>query len=407
MHAHVLYALAENAVLSKFATPQRRSMQLCKRIEQAGPVAVKLAQLAATTPGLVTDRLLQRHLSDRMLERVSPQPLAELLPAHELAKLKMLLGGCEIEEAAIGSASIAQVHKARIGGGGRVVAVKLVRPQARHLIGRSFSAMRSVLALATHLMPDKAAMRHTELLLHDAHNMLRTELDMAAEHSHMAACFADAAKGPTTVDVPKPLGHCLEGKVLLMDYVHAVPLATALPELAAQERRQLAQLIAAWWLEGVVRHRRVHGDPHIGNWAIACATGRPTLFDYGSVVSFSQHELHAMLRLLEAMFAVLAGAPGRSFFQRRAAASGRQCGVHILDWEAFAEDAADIVGHLTNPGHIKLDGAAAARGRRVPVRLSGAALQLARSLMLVDGVCRSLDERFAWRIPLEGMLGDA
>ena len=105
-----------------------------------------------------------------------------------------------------------------------------------------------------------------------------------------------------------------------------------------------------------------------------------------------------MLRLIESLAALAVGFPGRAFFQAQAERAGMLCGVHVLDWDAFQQDTSTLITYLTAPGGVTIDANKMAARRCVPARLSGPALQLFRSLILVDGVCRKLDPDFAWKL---------
>jgi ubiquinone biosynthesis protein len=399
MQAKILYAAAEQSVLSVVSTPKRRYEHLCHRIEQLGPAAIKLGQLMATTPGLISDPDLQHQLSSRLHDRVRPQQLAQLLQQQDMDDLTESLGGLAIDAAPVGSASIAQVHKAKAGPDASYVAVKVVRPSAGRLIRSSFAALTSTIKLASRWLPsadDHAAMHHTELLLQDACCMLESEVDMASECHLMQACFDKAQQG-SLVDVPKPIGHHLDGRVLVMEYVPARPLAEAQTYMPTGQRRELAQQIAMWWLECVLRHRTVHGDPHVGNWGMR-DEGKLVLYDYGNVVLLTATELQSLMRLVEALTAMMAGMPGAAFFRQQAEQAGEACGVHVLGWSTFETDVSAIVGYMTSPGKVNLDAEQMKARRRVAARLSGPALRLVRSLLLIDGVCRSLDPNFAWAV---------
>lgn len=400
MQARILYTVAEDALLSWVTPSKHRYANLCHRIEQLGPAAIKLGQLMATTPGLIKDPVLQAQLSSRLHDRVRPQPFSEVLAPHKFAELNEIVAGLTLTGyEPIGSASIAQVHQAQMVSNGKAVALKIVRPHAGRLIHNSFEAIQSSVKLVHRWLPsagDDAALHHTELLLQDACSMLQAELDMAAEFGSMQQFYSNASKG-SLIRVPKPLGHFLDGQVLLMEYVHSQPLAIAKACMKPATRRETAQAIAAWWLESILRHRIVHGDPHVGNWGLT-DTGQLVLYDYGNVVSLSVQDLKALMRLLEALVGVLTKFPGQAYFKGEATRVGETCGVHILDWDTFETDVADIVGYLTAPGIVQIDNEKMKTRRRVPARLSGPALRLVRSLLLIDGVCRSLDDQFAWRL---------
>jgi hypothetical protein len=122
------------------------------------------------------------------------------------------------------------------------------------------------------------------------------------------------------------------------------------------------------------------------------------MFDYGSIVNLTSQDLWAFKQLMETVFMVVAKLHGHEAMKQRAESIGRACGVHIIDWDTSESDLAGIVGYLTAPGEIQLDESTMRARRTVAARISGPALRLMRSLLLVDGVCRSLDSEFAWRV---------
>ena len=255
MQAKLLYTVVEDAFVSRFHTPEQRARNLCTRIEQLGPACIKLGQLASTVPGLIQDKTLQQQLSSRLHDRVKARPVTELLGPADMHELPNLV----VHPEPLGSASIAQVHRAHWDG--QEVAVKVVRPDASDSIQQSFAAIESSLSFCHSWLPsagDVSALHNTRLLLNDACTMLQAELDMDNELSNMQSF----AKCPDII-VPQPIGTHLHGRVLVMELIEAASLGTACSRLPPSQRSELAHQIAGWWLDGVLRHKVAHGDPHI------------------------------------------------------------------------------------------------------------------------------------------------
>ena len=95
-------------------------------LQEIGPAAIKLGQALATRPDLVGAAAAENLL--QLQDALPPEPFAKIRAAIEAG-----LGGpldqffSEVDEEAVGAASIAQVHRAMTTEG-RAVAVKVLRP---------------------------------------------------------------------------------------------------------------------------------------------------------------------------------------------------------------------------------------------------------------------------------------
>ena len=102
-------------------------------LEDLGPAFIKFGQLLSMRPDVLPHGLILE--LRKLQDAVRPMPFAEIRPVllEELpAGLADLFS--EFDETAVASASLAQVYRARLRADGRVVAVKVLRPDSARLV---------------------------------------------------------------------------------------------------------------------------------------------------------------------------------------------------------------------------------------------------------------------------------
>ncbi|MDX1527328.1 MAG: AarF/UbiB family protein, partial [Gammaproteobacteria bacterium] len=126
--------------------PQPRAIRIRQALEDLGPIFVKFGQILSTRPDLLPEDIAEELAS--LQDRVPPFPgaVARRIVERELKrKLDELFS--EFSEEPIASASIAQVHAARLKDGTEVV-VKVVRPGIEQLILRDVGLLYLLAGLA-------------------------------------------------------------------------------------------------------------------------------------------------------------------------------------------------------------------------------------------------------------------
>jgi ubiquinone biosynthesis protein len=126
--------------------PLPRGVRIRQALEDLGPIFVKFGQIMSTRPDLLPDDIAEELAS--LQDRVPPFPgkHARRIVEREF-KCKLDEVFSEFSEAPIASASIAQVHAARLKDGTEVV-VKVVRPGIEELIRRDVGLLYLLAGLA-------------------------------------------------------------------------------------------------------------------------------------------------------------------------------------------------------------------------------------------------------------------
>jgi ubiquinone biosynthesis protein len=244
--------------LSPINAPER----LRQALEELGPTFVKLGQLLSTRSHLLP-RAFTLELA-KLHDRVPPIPF-EQVRAILAAELKRPPGELftSIEETPIGSASIAQVHRA-IGLNGEKWVIKVQRPGIEKTVRADLEIMAYLASLLENHVEGWRVHRPTAVVAEFARSM-EQEMDFGAEAAHLER-FAHQFAGEPTIYVPKVAPGCVTRRVLAMEYIEAVKASNAdALDAAGLDRRQIATRITDLLMKQIFVHGFFHADPHPGN----------------------------------------------------------------------------------------------------------------------------------------------
>jgi aarF domain-containing kinase len=305
---------------------------------------VKAAQLVATRPDLFppayaaalapfTDALppMPARLLVRVIESELGAPLSTLFSSFDAAPL--------------GSASVAQVHRAVLRSDGALVAVKVQRVAIEPLLRGDVATLIS-LADATQRADFGALLRTLEA-------SLSLEFDFeqeAAAMTRVRALLAADGAAPPPVHVPCPI--LATRRCLVMQFVDGTPVSRLLAAQQAAQAdgsggvaqravsRALLRALSDAYGATMLREGLLHGDPHPGN-VMLCADGRVALIDWGLTAQLAppvRKQLAQLLLLVDAASGSSSGGVDRGSTVRLAAAV-RALGFAFRD-DCAAPDAA-------------------------------------------------------------------
>jgi ubiquinone biosynthesis protein len=132
------------ALLASYPFFRKKSVYLFLKF--AGPSFIKLGQALATRPDLVGDHLAKilSALQDQ-LPPFSPNQVKKILVKEFPKGLSAIFS--EFNFDAVASASIAQVHKAKLADKGEIVAVKILRPNIRKIVARDIATLALIIKI--------------------------------------------------------------------------------------------------------------------------------------------------------------------------------------------------------------------------------------------------------------------
>ncbi len=255
-------AFCARPFLDKDLLAQPFPVQLRKRLEILGPTYIKLGQVLSLRedilPAQITDEL------KNLLDRLPAVPLDRLKEIIEKdLKRPVVAMFSWIDPNPLGSASIGQVHKAKLLDG-KVVIVKVVKPGNRELLKRDTILLnllgRFLQTFLERLQPRKVFKEFSEYTLR--------ELDLTREADN-AETFAANFRDMPDVVFPKIFREFSGRDVLCMEFLDGYkPTAAATQELDQDQRDHLLDLGAASIIRMLYRDGFFHADLHPGNLMI-------------------------------------------------------------------------------------------------------------------------------------------
>lgn len=273
-------------------------VRLRRALDDLGPTFVKFGQLLSTRSDIIPESILSE--LQKLQDTAAPIPL-EVAQAVIERELGTPVGKlfAEFDPRLLGSASIGQVYKARLNDG-RLVAVKVQRPEAPERVAADLALMRDFAALLQARFGDRLFIDVRELVA-EFEGVIRRELDYEAEAMN-ARRFAVNFAG-TPVKIPGVYTDLSTKRVLTMEFVEGTRFYDIRPLLLApDERRRVATMGADTIFKMAFEDGFFHGDPHPGN-LILTPQGELALLDFGMVGFMSHGDIEALSRLFIAVIA--------------------------------------------------------------------------------------------------------
>jgi predicted unusual protein kinase regulating ubiquinone biosynthesis (AarF/ABC1/UbiB family) len=167
------------------------------------------------------------------------------------------------DPAPLASASLGQVHRARLPSGEAVV-VKVQRPDIKALIEVDLAALRTVVGWLKRYRPIR---RRADLdgLLAEFSRTLWEEVDYAAE-ARNAIRFGEMFAADPEVRIPQVYPSHSTGRVLTLEDVYFIKITDyAAVEAAGVDRAEAADRLFGTYLRQIFVEGFFHADPHPGN----------------------------------------------------------------------------------------------------------------------------------------------
>ncbi len=213
----------------------------------------------------------------RLQDRVPPRsfPVARRTVERELgAPLEDVFAA--FSRRPIASASLAQVHDARLHDGRRV-AVKVQYPEIGALVRSDLSNLKALFRAVGWLEPDVDLMP----LVDELSSHVPLELDFVNE-ARNAERMAELLAHRDDVVVPEIVWECTSRRVLCMEFIEGIKITdTDALRREGTDTDALLRLLVETWCEQILYHGFFHADPHPGNLLVQPEGPRLVLLDFG------------------------------------------------------------------------------------------------------------------------------
>jgi ubiquinone biosynthesis protein len=262
-----------------------RGVRIRRALEELGPIFVKFGQILSTRrdllPGDIAEELA--HLQDRVPPFPGAQAKAIIEKAYGGQSVREVFA--EFDEAPLASASIAQVHAARLHDGREVVA-KVVRPGIRPVLRRDVSLMYIFAGLLERYWSEGRRLRPVEVVQEFEKNIF-DELDLmreAANASQLRRNFQDS----DLLYIPEVYWPLTRPTVMVMERISGIPISNVEAIRAADiNLKGLSERGVEIFFTQVFQHNFFHADMHPGNIFVE-PSGRYVAVDFGIVGVLSE-----------------------------------------------------------------------------------------------------------------------
>ncbi len=264
-------------------------------LQELGPTFVKLGQLMATRVDVFPPEWTAEF--EKLHSDVAPVPFEEILP-----ELTRALGGRspfevfrDLDTRPIASASIAQVHLAKLQDGTPVV-LKVRRPGIRPKIMADLRLLFHFASLVESEMPEARRYRPVQIATQIARSLER-ELDLDAEARNIERFHADFQDDPYVV-IPRVFQEYTSETLNVQEHIVGISGSdTAAIDAAGLDRKLLAARGSEALLKMILVDGFFHADPHPGN-VIYLPGNRLGMIDFGMVGRLSQMRRNQVIDLL-------------------------------------------------------------------------------------------------------------
>ena len=267
--------------------------------ESLGATYIKLGQFIASSPSLFPEEYVQEF--QKCLDRTPPMPFHYIREMVESELGKSLGEAFEwVDPQPLASASIAQVHAARLRNGAEVV-IKVQRPGVRNVLLTDFNFLYVSARVIESLAPGLSRSALSGVVEELQAGMIE-ECDFLQEARNLEAFNRFLAEtGNTAVVAPRPIASHTTARVLTMERFHGVPL-TDLEVLRAYTDDPAGTLVTALntWFSSLMMCDFFHADLHAGNLMLL-EDGRVGFIDFGMVGRIRRETWAGMMELFEAI----------------------------------------------------------------------------------------------------------
>ncbi|MDB5038634.1 MAG: Ubiquinone biosynthesis protein [Bacteriovoracaceae bacterium] len=363
--------------------------QLRKAFEELGPTFIKLGQLLSTRPDILPEEYIFEF--SKLTDQISGFPFKEVLVIleKELGRDPLEVFN-SIEEKPLAAASIAQVHRAVLHDGEKVV-IKVQRPGILEMIEGDIQVLHFV-AKNLEKVREEFRLMNLSAVVKEFQRTIYEELDFTLEARNIDQ-FAQNFPELDGIVIPHVQWSHTTTRILTMTELSGTPLSQ-LPEFPANiDRSFLAEAIVNFFFESMFFHGLFHADAHSGNILLQTeGRGRLALLDFGMVGTLGPNLRSKLSQLFMAIvsrdfesLALLYTDIGE--FQKKFSVREFQADISELLSPHLGKTLKQI-----NMGQLLLDSTKVAR--KYHVKLPRDLIMFYRSLMTLEHIGRKLDPEF-------------
>lgn len=374
---------ADGEILTRYSPATRIRLALT----ELGPTFIKLGQVLSTRPDVVGVALAEELQQLQQDAPADPFKTVRTIIESELGQpLDEFF--IEFDEQPLASASIGQVHHARLADGQDVV-VKVQHAGIEQKVRVDLDILAGLADLAENI-PEFKNYRPRATVAEFQRTLLR-ELDFGREERHMQEFAHNFAHDPR-VRIPRTYPDLTTGRVLTMECLNGVKLAEHGRLMAAGvDLVETARRGAELYVEMIFTHGFYHADPHPGNLLVLDGNVIG-LLDYGMVGRIDdqlREDIEEMLLAIVQRDSAMLTAVMTRIGQMPAG----------MDQAALSVEITDFVAHYATQRLDEFNLSSALNEmteiiRRYQIKLPARIALLLKVLVMLEGTSRQLSPKF-------------
>ncbi len=305
-----------------------------------------------------------------------------------------------IDPEPIASASLGQVHRARLHDGTEV-AVKIQYPGIEDIVAEDLNTLRRIVDVVAFFIPAQAALG---TVYREVEQMLMAELDFRREATSLTRISANFIHDDGVL-FPSVHPELSTQRVLTTTFMHGVKI-TRMDRNDRDRRHRLAVQVIHAYCQQIFEHGVYHADPHPGNLLVT-DDDRLIIVDFGAVAELSPEMRQGIVDLLQGVLAsntegIHGALRSMGFIHRGTSDRVIQRIITVIHERLHGGlqiDSMNLADMRIDPS-ILFDTLSDLRRLNVGVRELGEYFHiprewilLERSLLLLMGLCTQLDEK--------------
>lgn len=354
----------------KVVPAAERGKWLRKALDGAGPTYVKAGQFISNRPDIF-GKELSRELAP-LRDSVTPFDF-------EQVRDKVPKEVTEIDPIPFASASIAQVHRAKLKN--KNVVLKMKRPGIEAQIKEDLDLIRNGTSLLN-LIPN-FGIDAVAPWLNEFERGLIAELDFRKEVQNISF-FRDMYRDRTDIKIPRPYSRLSTNDVIVMDWTPSKPITAPFK----------ADRLINMFLEQLLYEGVIHGDLHTGNLGVAeggnISSAPLVLYDFGNIIRITPQYKTAIRDFVYGVQTKNLDTVMDNMTKMGMIVRDREVTRIFVKQYFDYLDTLDIRKFTVNSPEIR------EKASRVPVELDATTLVILRTYSLLEGLAKELDPTFSY-----------
>lgn len=289
----MVIVLRKHNILTSDMTPEKMRLIL----EDLGPTFVKLGQILSLKPGfLPADYTLELTKLQTQAKPLDFSIIKACLEKEYNKKIDDIFS--DIDKNALGSASIAQVHKATLKSTGEKIVIKVQRPGIYEIMAKDIVLLKRAISILQVFRASPNVLDFNAIL-DEMWNITKQEMDFMMEAEHIDE-FKRLNSEDTFVDCPAVKHNLTTARVLVMEYINGHRIDD-IKQLKTQgyNVEELGIHLGKNYVKQIIEDGYFHADPHPGN--IWIKNGKIIWLDLGMMGRLSTKERDALKKAVYAL----------------------------------------------------------------------------------------------------------